>query len=131
LTAVERILELSREDLRAARHLLDGGFSGQAVSRAYYAAFRAAEAALLAIGETRSKHSGVLAAFGQLVVRPGGFDESTARILRSLFERRNEADYLGVPGTAETADTALADAQRFVGAVEAWVSEIRPGGGPA
>jgi len=123
LTAVERVLALSREDLRAARHLLDGGFFGQAVSRAYYAVFHAAEATLLAIGETRSKHSGVLAAFGQLVVRPGGFDESTARILRSLFERRNEADYLGVPVTAEAAETALADAERFVAAVEAWLTE--------
>src|SRR5436190_8466483 len=62
-------LSRSRRDLDAARHLASGGFFGQSVSRAYYAAFLAAEDALLALGEARSKHSGVIAAFGQRVVR--------------------------------------------------------------
>ena len=57
----------SRQELEAARYLAGGGFAPQAVSRAYYAFF-AAEEALLALGETRSKHSGVLAAFEKLVV---------------------------------------------------------------
>jgi len=61
-------LRRSRQELEAARYLAGGGFAPQAVSRAYYAAFFAAEEALLALGETRSKHSGVLAAFEKLVV---------------------------------------------------------------
>jgi uncharacterized protein (UPF0332 family) len=47
-----------REELAAARLLADKGFEAQAVSHAYFAAFFAAETALLALGETRSKHSG-------------------------------------------------------------------------
>jgi hypothetical protein len=43
-----------REELAAARLLAEKGFEAQAVSRAYYAAFFAAETALLAVGETRS-----------------------------------------------------------------------------
>ena len=39
----------------AAAVLQSAGFTDQAISRAYYGAFYAAEAALLAIGETRSK----------------------------------------------------------------------------
>jgi len=51
------LLEKGRRDLEAARILHRAGFSAQAISRAYYAAFYAAEAALLARGETRSKHA--------------------------------------------------------------------------
>jgi uncharacterized protein len=123
LTAVEGALERSRDDLEAARHLAGGGFPRQAASRSYYAAFHAAEAALLSLGETRSKHSGVLAAFGQLVVRQGGFDAEVARLVRSLYDRRNQADCAGVPMPVEEAGAALADAETFVRAVEAWLAE--------
>ena len=97
----EPALARSRQELRAARLLSGGGFGAQAVSRAYYAAFYAPEEALLALGETRSKHSGVLSAFGRLVVREGGLDEAMGQVLRSLFERRNDADYAGVPVSRE------------------------------
>ena len=40
------------EDLRTARHDLEGGFVRAAISRAYYAAFHAARAALLTEGES-------------------------------------------------------------------------------
>jgi uncharacterized protein (UPF0332 family) len=122
LTAVEQALERSRDDLEAARHLVAGGFLRQATSRSYYAAFHAAEAALLALGETRSKHSGVISAFAQLIVRSGEVDEATGRLLRSLFERRNEADYAGPPISAEDAQSALTDAETFVQAVDSWVA---------
>jgi hypothetical protein len=105
--------------------LLAGGFPAQAVSRGYYAVFHAAESALLALEETRSKHSGVVAAFGQLVVRGGGFDEETAKTLRSLFERRNAADYLDVPLAPEDAANALNEAGRFIDAVDTWVAARR------
>jgi hypothetical protein len=118
---VRRALDRALEDLEAARHLADGGFPTQAVSRAYYAAFHAAEAALLALGETRSKHAGVLAAFGRLVVREGGFDEKVGRLPRSLFERRNEADYPGVPVPPERSEVAIRDAERFLRTVESWL----------
>jgi len=110
----------SRQELEAARLLAEGGFGAQAVSRAYYAAFYAAQAALGILGETRSKHSGVLSAFGSLVVREGGLSEDAGRVLRSLFERRNAADYGDeVPQRKET-EAAISDAARFVEAVESW-----------
>ena len=112
----------SRRELEAAGFLAGGGFAEQAISRAYYAAFYAAEEALLALGETRSKHSGVLAAFEKLVVREDGLDPASGRLLRSLFRRRNEADYGAAPATREAADEATRDAERVVDAVEAWVA---------
>lgn len=103
--------------------MAEGGFAAQAVSRAYYAVFYAAQEALGALGETRSKHSGVIAAFGELAVRERGFDAATARVLRSLFRKRNEADYVLSPVPAETAGAAIEDAERFVDAVERWLDE--------
>lgn len=114
-------LARSREELSAAQLLAEGGFGAQAISRAYFGAFFAAEAALLALGETRSKHSGVISAFGRLVVREGGVEEGTGRLLRSLFERRNEADYGDVEVPPEEATEAVRDAERFVDGVEAWL----------
>ena len=115
----------SRRELEAARFLADGGFAAQAVSRAYYAAFYAAEEALLALDETRSKHSGVLAAFERLVVREGGVDPVSGRRLRSLFRRRNEADYGAVPASRKEADEAVRDAEYVVDAIESWLADRR------
>ncbi len=115
----------SREELEAARLLASSGFYVQAVSRAYYAAFYAAEQALLAMGETRSKHSGVLAAFERLVVREGEIDPAVGRLLRSLFRRRNEADYGTAPASERDADEAVRDAERVVDAVDAWLATRR------
>ncbi len=112
-----------QEELAAARLLADKGFSAQAVSRAYFAAFFAAETALLALGETRSKHSGVVAAFIHLLVRGGDLDQDTGRLLRSLFERRNEADYAPIPVPPEEADAAIRDAEHVVTAVERWLDQ--------
>ncbi len=113
------------EELAAARLLASNGFEAQAVSSAYFAAFFAAEAALSALGETRSKHSGVISAFVHLLVRGGQLDEETGRLLRSLFERRNEADYAPVDVPVEEADGAIRDAERVVSAVETWLTQLR------
>jgi uncharacterized protein (UPF0332 family) len=115
-------LDRSRQELAAARLLAGRGFEAQAVSRAYYAAFFAAETALLALGETRSKHSGVISAFVHRLVRGGELEEDTGRLLRSLFERRNEADYSSVEVPLEEADAAVLDAERVVRGVEAWLA---------
>jgi uncharacterized protein (UPF0332 family) len=118
-------LDRCREELAAARLLADKGFEAQAISRAYFAAFFAAETALLALGETRSKHSGVISAFVHLVIRRGQIDEEAGRLLRSLFERRNEADYSPVDVPFEEAEAAIRDADRVVGAVEEWLARHR------
>jgi uncharacterized protein (UPF0332 family) len=113
-------LTRSRQEIEAARLLADAGFAAQAVSRAYYAAFYAAEQALGSLGESRSKHSGVIAAFSKVAVREGGLDDEMGRVLRSLFEQRNVADYGEEAPSREDAELAIRDAERLVGAVESW-----------
>lgn len=68
------LVRRARREVEAARVLHEGGFAPQAISRSCCASFYAAQAALLSLGETRSKHSGVAAAFIRLVVREGGLD---------------------------------------------------------
>lgn len=116
-------LSKSRQELDAARLLAEKGFGRQAVSRAYFAAFYAAEATLSLMGETRSKHAGVIAAFGKLFVREGGLSEEVGRLLRSLFERRNEADYTGSEPSDEESLATVQDVERFVGALEVWMAD--------
>ena len=115
-------LARSHEDLQAARLLADHGFHAQAVSRAYYAAFYAASEALLALGETRSKHSGVIAAFASLVVKAEGVDEEIGRAVRLLFDQRSVADYGDESVSSERAEAALEEAAKVVAAVERWLS---------
>ncbi|MGH9185894.1 MAG: HEPN domain-containing protein [Acidimicrobiales bacterium] len=115
-------LNRAHEELGAARVLQDAGFPAQAVSRAYYAAFYAAEGSLLTLGETRSKHSGVVAAFVQLVVGDGHCDERAGRLLRDLFERRGQADYSTDPVPAEEGERAVVDAGIVVALVETWLN---------
>jgi len=124
---VRALLERGRTELAAARVLADQRFAAQAVAHAYYAAFFAAESALLALGETRSKHSGVISAFGQLVVKTGGAVAETGPILRKLFELRNEAMYDTTKVQDDRASTAIADAERFLAAVDRWLTEHASG----
>ncbi len=114
-------LARARQELGAAALLADNGFAAQAVSRAYFAAFYAAEAALSHLGEARSKHSGVVSAFGQLLVREHGVDELAGRLLRSLFERRSHADAEDVP--IDEARAAVADAITVVDTIERWLGD--------
>jgi uncharacterized protein len=114
-------LDRARREIEAALTLIETGFPEKAVSSAYYAVFHGAVAALLALGETRSKHSGVIAAFGEFVVHEGGFDPEVGRTLRDLFEQRNEVDYGLEDPTTDEAKKRVDDAERFVAAVERWI----------
>ena len=115
------LLAQGRTELGAARSLQQNGFGAQAVVHAYYATFFAAEGALLALGETRSKHSGVISAFGQLVVKAGGFDIAVGSTPRRLFELRSKAVYDAVDVDDEIASSVTDEAERFLVSVEAWL----------
>lgn len=75
------------------------------------------------LGETRSKHSGVISAFIKIVVHGAGLDARPGRLLRSLFDRRGQADYSMDPVPEEEGDRAIADATAVVDAVEEWLAE--------
>lgn len=119
--ASTRRLTRARDELTVVATLLRAGHGIQAVSRAYYAVFYAADAALVSIGQPRSRHGAVVAAFSQFVVRSGGFDPSIGRSLRELLEMRNAADYdFDQPPGPDLGDI-LTQATAFVDAVTEWL----------
>ena len=107
----------SRRALEAAQASLDRDDAETALNRTYYAAFYAATAALLGIGETPKTHTGAHRRFRL------HFADHLPESLRSFLEYaanlRQRADYealatFDLPGTADL----LADAERFVQTVE-------------
>ncbi len=103
--------------LAAARLLARGGFHSDAVSRAYYAMFYAARAAVHAEGSEPKTHSGVASEFSRLYVRTDRVPTAAAKVLRQYAGERADVDYEGLSLTADEAEEALVDAERFIGAV--------------
>lgn len=115
-------MDRARHELEAAELLSAHGFAAPAVSRAYYAAFYAAEEALALVGVVRSKHSGVVAAAATILVKQHGLDTEAGRLLRSLFERRSRADY-GIDDTpAQEATQAVKDGSAVVTTIQRWMA---------
>ena len=103
---LQSLMQRARRSLRSARNLLDDGDHDFAMSRAYYAMFHAATAALLSLEVKRSKHSGVIAAFGQRLVKTGKFTTEHQRVLQDAFTDRSAGDYAGVFPAREEVDAA-------------------------
>jgi uncharacterized protein (UPF0332 family) len=87
------LLDKAGENVAASRHLLHGGYTDVAASRAYYAAFYAAEALLLSLDQSYSKHRGVIGAYGREFAKTGRLDPKYHALLRDLFDERQTADY--------------------------------------
>lgn len=99
--------------------LLNHGYPEFAVGRAYYAMFHCATAALLAQGHVFSKHSAVIAAFGQYLIKSGELSADLHQVLRHAFDRRNLGDYGTDPGliSPEEARLSVKEAEEFMIAV--------------
>lgn len=119
---VRLLLEKSGKNLAAARALLRDGFNESAISRAYYAAFDLAQAALATRDVSRSKHSGVIAAFGEHLTKKGLLPDTLQKALLNLYGSRVTSDYSveDTPSDAE-AKKALEAASEFARAVGAYL----------
>jgi uncharacterized protein (UPF0332 family) len=96
-------LHLERADdcIADAELLFAASRYGAAVSRAYYAMFHAATAALLHRGITRHSHHGVIAAFGHVFAKSGLVDVRFHKYFADAFDLRQESDYLPVVRLAD------------------------------
>ncbi|HLB29031.1 MAG TPA: HEPN domain-containing protein [Dehalococcoidia bacterium] len=122
-SAVQELLGKSRKWLTDAQRLLEIESPDSAVSRAYYAMFDAAQAALLSRGITRSRHKGVHSAFGYYFVREGLFPPDLHLALEEAYDKRITADYSPQSVPPEEAGALLKDAEAFLRAVETLVEE--------
>jgi uncharacterized protein (UPF0332 family) len=121
---VQILLEKSRKSLDAATTLAGAEFNDAAISRAYYAAFYVAQAALATKDISRSKHSGVIAAFGEHLTKKRLLPEALHKTLLALYESRVKSDYSveNVPSFDETKDILKA-AHGFVNSVEPYLQQ--------
>jgi uncharacterized protein (UPF0332 family) len=117
-------LERAREELETAGENIAHGHFRAAVSRAYYAVFYMASAALFSQSVQRAKHSGVESAFSQFLVKPGHIEPEFSRLYQRARRQREEADYADEPNVDETAARqTLADAERFVDRLERFLRQ--------
>lgn len=120
----DALIAKGRRSLAAARQLFDRQDFDFAASRAYYAMFYLAEALLLSRRLTFSRHSAVIAAFGQHFVKTGDFRPEHHAALRTAFDERNVGDYqYQVSFPEATARALLERATDFVEAAAAYLLE--------
>lgn len=109
-----REFDHARDALHDARVLFDGdGTDSGVVNRLYYAAFHAAQAALYARGLNPSSHGHVRQQFGQHVVLEGDATRDDGRLLGTLYDYRQEADYGSGGPDVDCADL-ITDVEAFV-----------------
>jgi uncharacterized protein (UPF0332 family) len=81
----------------------------------------AAQAALLALGEAPSTHSAVVCDLAQIAIRQHGLNPQAGQLLRSLFDRRSQADH-GLTSVPETeGERGAVDAEQVVTIIEVWL----------
>ena len=90
---IKGYLEKAKQKLRVARNLLKSGDYEDAVSRAYYSAFHAAQAALLTEGLTANTHQGLVSLFGVHLIKTGKLEKRLGKFLSNLKDDRENGDY--------------------------------------
>ncbi|HTW91616.1 MAG TPA: HEPN domain-containing protein [bacterium] len=118
----KKLLVKAGRALRAAGLLLRDDAPDFAAGRAYYAMFYAAEAVLAERDLQFRKHSGVHAAFGEHLAKPGLLNPKLHRWLLDAFDKRILGDYSYEMDVDDTAAREMLDqAREFVSAVETFL----------
>ena len=121
----EALLQKARDSVRAAKLLAADRLHDFAVSRAYYAMFYVAEAFLLGEGRSFSRHSAVIAFFGERFVKSGVVPAEFHRYLLEAQQSRNVADYDIGPGLTEAqAAEQISRAEQFVELAEEQLRDL-------
>lgn len=111
-------LELADNKLNHARQIFDIGLFNDSVSRAYYAMFYAAKAALLSKGLDLRRHSASIAKFRELFVITGQVDIEYLHYLGQAQSARERSDYAPfAPISREGAGEILDAAKTFIAKV--------------
>ena len=112
---VEEFVEEARRKLSVAKELLELDEPKDSVSRAYYAMYFVARAALASEGSYPKTHAGVASDFGRLFVSTNKLPIELVKDLERARSYREESDYS--PGSRVSRDAAegiLKKAEKFV-----------------
>lgn len=121
-TLSEYRLSRAEETLDDAQANLGLGRYEAAANRAYYAAFQALRAVLSLDGIDRKSHSGVIAEFRRLYVKPGIFQSGISKAIDDLSEVRHQSDYEAFYRTEQaSAIKQVHDAEMVVESVKTYL----------
>ncbi|HET6370731.1 MAG TPA: HEPN domain-containing protein [Nitrospiria bacterium] len=121
---IRSYLSKAKEKQASSKKLLQERFFDDAVSRAYYAAFLAAQGALLSEGQRAETHKGLVTLFGLLFVKSGKIDRRFGKYLSNLKDDREAGDYEAISWIdEETARSAVREAEEFCAAVEGYLKK--------
>ena len=121
---VEALLEKARRSQKAAAKLFKDGDVDFAASRAYYSLFYTAEALLLSLGLSFSRHSAVIANFGKEFAKTGILNPKFHHYLTESQDRRNIGDYsILAEVTKEEVREMLTWAKEFIRAAEGYLDQ--------
>lgn len=109
----------AKDRLGAAQSLIESGHYRDSISRSYYAALDAADAALIARGFTPKSHEGSITLFGAQIAKKGWVDKDFASLFNRMNKVRKEADYnRQATFTQSDAEHWFQSAQEFVDTLE-------------
>jgi len=111
----QELVDKASESIEAAQLLFDTEFYGISISRSYYGMFHLAQAFLEGEELAFSKHSAVIAAFGQHFAKTGKVPVQFHRYLIEAEKDRLIADYNSVVKfSREEAEKILLQAKEFL-----------------
>ncbi|MBI4473266.1 MAG: HEPN domain-containing protein [Acidobacteria bacterium] len=114
----------AEEKLGVVNRLLAQRDFEDAVSRAYYAAFYAAQALLLSEDLESRSHGGLVDLIGLHFVKTGKLEKKFGRYLSNLMEDRQQSDYNLFSGLEkEDAEQSLEEAKAFVAEIRRQLSD--------
>ena len=100
------------------------GFYRDAISRAYYGMYHAAQALLLVYGKRAIGHAGTISAFNHHFVKTGKIPEKFTKWFSALKESREFADYEGLKKfTKGDVKEAIKEVEEFLKEVEKLVKK--------
>lgn len=123
---IKHFIERAHQSLTTAQANLEADDIAAAANRAYYTVYYLATAVLFVLDVVRAKHEGVIAAFGEYMVKPKRVEPEYSKILVRAFKLRLDADYskewkLLNPASAKQ---IVADAEKFVARMERYLREV-------
>ena len=119
-------METAKDDLRAAKILLDAGEYKAANNRAYYAIFHAINAVHAIAGNGYKRHKDAIANFNKEYVKTEIFPREIGRRIAEAEEIRHASDYDDFYiATKEEAKNQIATAECFGKLVEKYILEYK------
>jgi uncharacterized protein (UPF0332 family) len=121
---IRALIEKAKESLEVATNLVRDDHYDFAASRAYYSMFYIAGALLASIGQSYSRHSAVIAAFGREYSKTKKLPPKFHKQLIAAHNFRNIGDY-GIEAhiTEEQARATCEWAKEFIAATEKFLKK--------